>query len=144
MTQPRAIHAVMALLFALHTSGLGEGAILCVSPDGHVSLEAKGAPCCGPQGEEEMSPGAAVAVIPGSTANLAGCGNCTDIPLAGAERSASTPVETKPFAPGSPAVLPAAPAFSDAIAGCGDRVAPEEPTCGRGPWSHIRSVILRR
>ena len=143
MTQPRAIHAVIALLFALHASGLGEGAILCVSPDGHVSLEAAGAPCCGTQAGEEARPATALAVTLGSTANIAGCGDCTDIPLAGVERSASTPAETKSFAPAGPGLF-LAPVFGADPVPCGDRLAPSEPAPGRGPWSHIRSVILRR
>jgi hypothetical protein len=143
MIQPRATHATIALLFALHASGLGEGAILCVSSEGHVSLEAKGAPCCGPQGEEGAAmPATAFAVTLG-TASIAGCGDCTDIPLAGVERSASTPAETKSFAPAGPGLFLALVFGADRVPH-GNRLAPSEPAPGRGPWSHIWSVILRR
>ena len=144
MTRHAAFHAVFALFFALHTSGLCEGAVLCVSSDGHVSLEAKGAPCCGPKAGEGAPSATSLTAAVAHTASLAGCGDCTDIPLAGIERSASTPAEAKSFAPDGPGFLPGTPAIGAAAVKCGHRLAPNEPACGRGAWSHIRSVILRR
>jgi hypothetical protein len=139
MAASRTLPAILSFLFALHASGVGQAAILCVSPDGHVSLEAKGAPCCGP-GEGSAVP---VETAVAMAASIGGCGDCTDIPLGDADASASVPAESKHAAPAPSAVLVYAPAAPSADTR-GARLASSEPAPERGALSHIRSVVLRR
>jgi hypothetical protein len=141
MTHARTIPAIVAFLFAVHASGFGEAAILCVSPDGHVSLEARGAPCCGSEAGEGSAAPRAAAVA--AAASIAGCGDCTDIPLGDAMASASVPVEPKAAVAAPSCVLAYAPAAPPADGAAG-LIAPGSPAPERGSLSHIRSIILRR
>lgn len=134
----------VTLLAYLLTCRLAGASVLCIGAEGHISIEAFGASCCGPEGAEAGERGQAQFTSGPSADGMddAHCGSCVDIPLGSARfvctvtpRPKRMPQPHVPsFADGAPAALQHDFTFLLSLT-------PSMP--GGASIAHLRTVVLR-